>query len=279
MPTITVVTLLGDGAFRYDIVVESNHQDNIARIVGGKTEVGSHFRCRTVLLPDKLNEDDQNTVVVAVNGVEAGHIRAVDCREFKQALSAIGADAAECEGLIVGGWKRLDDDEGDFGVRLNAVLPFRFANPRPVTIGADLPTRPPSRSRFWSLHTGKLLAAAAIALMVFLRLASHQRDNGLILNLISGAAAGFLLVAALWLLYRPATSFSKKMPRTAFYLRHSLFWLGVALGVWFGGSAGYAAYHGAPPDLIARLTAIALLCLLLGFCARFALEPSRRTAR
>jgi hypothetical protein len=48
-------------------------------------------------------------VVVAVNGVEAGYIRAVDCREFEWALFSIGADAAECEARIVGGWKRPRD--------------------------------------------------------------------------------------------------------------------------------------------------------------------------
>ncbi len=273
MQVITVATLLGDDEFRYDIVGESHHQDNIARIVGGKTEEGWHFACRAVLLPDTLNEYDRNTVVVAVNGVEAGYIRAVDCREFERALFAIGADAAECEARIVGGWKRPGNDEGDFGVRLNAVLPFRFANPRPVSIGVELPTRPPSRSRSWPLHTGELLAAAAIALMVFWRLASHRRDSDLIVNLISGATAGFLLAAALWLLSQPVTLFSKKMPRTAFYLGRGLFWLGVALGVWFGGTAGYAAYRGAPPDLVAPVTAVALLYLLLGFCARFGLQP------
>src|ERR1051325_2319770 len=106
MQTIIDATLLGDGAFRYDIVGESYHQDNIARIVGGKTEMGWRFRCHAVLLPDRLNEHDRNAVVVAVNGVEAGYIRAVDCAEFEQALAEIGADAAECEARIVGGWKR-----------------------------------------------------------------------------------------------------------------------------------------------------------------------------
>jgi hypothetical protein len=273
MQTITVATLLGDSAFRYDIVGEPYHQDNIARIVGGKTEMGWRFHCHAVLLPDKLNEYDRNAVVVAVNGIEAGYIRYIDCRKFEQALSAFGADAAECEARIVGGWKRPDDDEGDFGVRLNAVLPFRFANPRPVSIGVELPRRRPSRSRIWSQHAGKLLAASAIALMVFWRLASHRPDSHLIVNLISGMAAGCLLAAALWLLSQPAALFSKKMPRTAFYLGHGVFWLGAAVGIWFGGTAGYAAYQGAPPDVVALVSGIALLCLLLGLCARFALRP------
>jgi hypothetical protein len=273
MQTITVATLLGNDEFDYEIVSESRHQDNLEQIVGGKTEIGWQLRCRAVLLPDKSNEHERKAVVVAVNGVEAGYIRDVDCHEFEQARFAIGADAAECEARIVGGWKRPDGDEGDFGVQLNAVVPFRFANPRPVSIAVELPTRPPGRSGFLSLHTGKLLAAAAIALKVFWRLASHRRDSGLTINLLSGATAGFLLAAALWLLYQPATLFSQKMPRMAFYLRYGLFWLGIALGVWFVGSAIYAAYRGVSLDLVAQVIAIAWLCLLFGSCARFALQP------
>ena len=139
MQTITVATLMGDGKFRYDIVGESYHQDNIARIVGGKTEKGWHFPCHAVLLPDRLNRSDRNAVAVAVDGIEAGYIRAVDCVEFEKALAAIGASAAECEARIVGGWSRGPDDEGSFGVKLDAILPFRFSNPRPISIAANLP--------------------------------------------------------------------------------------------------------------------------------------------
>jgi len=122
--------LLGDGEFAFNIVGESHYQKEIASIVGGKTREGHKDYCAAVLSPEPTNPHDRKAVVVTIHNRTVGYLSRDDCDDFKRALERAGFTAAACEALICGGWLRSDNDQGDFGVKLNAVLPFRIVGPR-----------------------------------------------------------------------------------------------------------------------------------------------------
>jgi len=143
MTSISIGTLAGDGRYLYKVVGTSHYQDVLEEIVGGKTEECSHFQCHAILLAEPTNAYDRNAVAVSVNGKLVGYISSQDDVEMVHALHAAGLGAGQCEAKIVGGWLREDGDEGSFGVRLNAMLPFRFGGGRTVNLvdhAASLPS-------------------------------------------------------------------------------------------------------------------------------------------
>jgi hypothetical protein len=41
---------------------------------------------------------------------------------------SVGISEVECKAVIQGGWDRGEGDTGEFGVRLNIIRPFAFAD-------------------------------------------------------------------------------------------------------------------------------------------------------
>lgn len=79
-----------------------------------------------VLIPEPDNPYDPSAVVVKINDKTVGYLARDTAKLFCSALVSNKFEAALCEAAINGGWDRGRGDRGHFGVRLNAVLPFRL---------------------------------------------------------------------------------------------------------------------------------------------------------
>jgi hypothetical protein len=71
---------------------------------------------------------DPNAVEVLIDGLRVGYIPAVQAPEMCALFHSAGIIQAGCEAVIQGGWDRGEGDTGEFGVRLNIVRPFAFAD-------------------------------------------------------------------------------------------------------------------------------------------------------
>lgn len=66
-------------------------------------------------------------------------------------------------------------------------------------------------------------------------------------------------------------AFREKLPRTAFYVGTSLFWLGIAAAVWFAGLSGYVLYESGPIRIVALLAGCAAAYGFVAWGVRLAL--------
>ena len=118
---------------------------------------------------------------------------------------------------------------------------------------------------FLSVVYAAFLSSDQLEFSLFVRLA---------IGLVSGLVIGWAIVGLLRLLLWLARLFSKKMPRTAFYVGTGLFWLGVAIGVYLTGLTGYVAYQGASLRIFANLAGLAAFYFVAAWCVRYALKPN-----
>jgi hypothetical protein len=108
--------------FDLHVVGESYYQENISKLVGGKTERGVNEEFDAHLVPEDGNTHDRNAVAVHIEGLKVGHLSRDHALMYRKKLgNAVGA----CEALVRGGWDRGEGNRGDFGVSLNAVWPPR----------------------------------------------------------------------------------------------------------------------------------------------------------
>jgi hypothetical protein len=96
------------------------------------------------------------------------------------------------------------------------------------------------------------------------------------MSVISGIIAGFIvgivfagIVRALMTLAR---WFREKAPRAASITGKIVFWLGIALAIYFAGVTAYAIYEGASATLGALLAGIGVTYGLVGWGVRYALS-------
>lgn len=123
--------LLGDGEFAFHIAGTSHYQDALARICGGRSKEGLHehdFDCAALLVPEPWQPFHRSAVAVSIRGVKVGYLHRRGSGELRKALRHAGFADAACEAMIIGGWDRGKWDQGLFGVRLNARLPFRLCS-------------------------------------------------------------------------------------------------------------------------------------------------------
>lgn len=111
----------GDGDF--NIVGESNYQDALELIVGGRTEESADHSCDAMLVPEPSNPYDHNAVRVTIDGHTIGYLARQHAIEYHR---AIGARTTTCEAVVVGGWDRGDGDRGHFGAKLDIAWPPRI---------------------------------------------------------------------------------------------------------------------------------------------------------
>jgi hypothetical protein len=123
-----VAIVIGDEKFEFPVVGESHHQTLLEDICGGRTEDGANHKCAALLVPEPKNPYDKNAVAVTVDGKTVGYLARDVAPDFLTALASGSYESAACGAIIVGGWSR-DGDEGHFGIRLNAALPFTLADP------------------------------------------------------------------------------------------------------------------------------------------------------
>jgi len=112
---------VGDGQFKFAIVGTSDHQEELETVCRGHNRSSAPNNCAALLAP-QFNVDETCAVAVVIRDIKVGFLHREDAREFRGALRSGGFADAACEAMIVTGWG--EDDQGYFGIRLNACLPF-----------------------------------------------------------------------------------------------------------------------------------------------------------
>jgi hypothetical protein len=119
---ISAALSLGDGEFKFPVVGTSDHQEELETVCGGHHR-SAQIYCAALLAP-QFNVDDTYAVAVIIRDIKVGFLHREDAPEFRRALRRHGFADATCEAMIVSGWDWGEDDQGYFGARLNACLPF-----------------------------------------------------------------------------------------------------------------------------------------------------------
>jgi hypothetical protein len=118
--------VIGDGKFAFHVVGTSHHQDILTALTGGRAQASAHHYCAALLVPQLNNPHSKDAVAVRLRGQLIGHLPDNCSTEFLTALRRAGYHQAACEALIAVGWDLGHNDQGSFGVRLNARMPFQF---------------------------------------------------------------------------------------------------------------------------------------------------------
>jgi hypothetical protein len=200
--------LAGNGGYTFEISEESRYQAALENIAGGRSSRGVSYKCIALLVPEPARHDP-GAVLVQISGHDVGHLRRDLGPVFSRELAAAGCSAAVASAMIVGGRNRIGGNAGHFGVKLDAVHPFRFegvdettpaaAEAAPSSNDAEAEgtsERPPRSS---PLAVGGRIALAAgviLAGMVTKRLALA------LAIFLAGVATGAVLIV--WL--RPASA-------------------------------------------------------------------------
>lgn len=107
--------IVGEGKYLFEIAGESFHQNALNKICGGKNDDGHRHSCVAYLTPEPENPYDPRAIAVVIDNLKVGYVPR-DATD--QTLQAMKGNIASVDALIVGGWKR-DDDEGSYGVKLD----------------------------------------------------------------------------------------------------------------------------------------------------------------
>jgi hypothetical protein len=120
----------GDGRCGMKVSGTSYHQPELEILAGGRSSESAHHKCAALLLPEPDNAYDPNAVAVYIvaNGAKTGigYLQHDIAPLFNRRLLADEFSAAACNALIVGGWHNNSSEDGSFGLRLDACLPFRM---------------------------------------------------------------------------------------------------------------------------------------------------------
>jgi hypothetical protein len=162
--TVRCAILIGDGQFRCPVAGVSNYQPALATIVNDRIETMSTVRCVAILRREP-NRLDAIRVEVDANCV--GYLPRDLARKLSPRLAAGGYGAAACHARVVIGWRNARGQHaGNFGIALDAALPFQIARPQAPKIDGSQRGRPKSRA-----HNGSDARVAQI----YLR--SPQRES------------------------------------------------------------------------------------------------------
>ncbi len=113
--------LPGPGTYEFDIVGESQYQDELEAICGGRTEDSAEHLTEAVLHLEDSNPHDNQAVRVAIGGNTVGYLSRKDARSYRKQLKQLGHERilCKCNAMVVGGWQRSRTDRGHFGVKLD----------------------------------------------------------------------------------------------------------------------------------------------------------------
>jgi hypothetical protein len=120
----SVLRLPGFGAFALEAVGESHHQAALERIAGGRGPDGVDTMVDATLVYEDNNPYDSDAIRVEIAGVTIGYLSREHAREYRRQMATAGHTGATavCAANIRGGWYRGDDDQGNFGVRLDVAV-------------------------------------------------------------------------------------------------------------------------------------------------------------
>ncbi len=113
--------LKGPGNFAFPIVGESNYQDALEEICGGRTEKGFNKTVYTFLHHEDDNPYDNMAIQVLIDGKTVGYLNREHARQYRKKLVDAGHPNMfmGCSAMIRGGWDRGGGDKGYFGVVLD----------------------------------------------------------------------------------------------------------------------------------------------------------------
>ena len=127
---ICIGVVQGDGRSGMKVAGTSYHQSEIEALAGGRTSELAHVKCAALLLPEPTNPYDPNAVAVFIvthgRKTGIGYLQHDIAPLFNRCLLENGYSAGACNAVIVGGWHNKNGDDGYFGVRLDACLPFQL---------------------------------------------------------------------------------------------------------------------------------------------------------
>ncbi|WP_417251063.1 hypothetical protein [Castellaniella sp.] len=118
---VTQASIPGPGKYAYDVVGESHYQDALAEVCGGKKGESVDLDTDAALFFENDNKYDPQAVRVEIQGLKVGYLSRKDAPGYREQILAMGKGelACRCKAKIVGGWYISNDDQGDFGVRLD----------------------------------------------------------------------------------------------------------------------------------------------------------------
>ena len=126
------VTLAGQPGALLDVVGESQYQDALLRVAGGKTEHGpARQRVIAELVREPRNRFDPNAVAVHVGGLTVGYIEGYDAPRTGHVVEHMWSHGylATVPATITGGWDRGFGDVGSFGIVLHCDAEPEVWNP------------------------------------------------------------------------------------------------------------------------------------------------------
>ncbi|MBL8927839.1 MAG: hypothetical protein JNM77_16650 [Pseudonocardia sp.] len=144
-PPVPNVVLLG-GRHDLEVVGESQYQEALWRVAGGRRDERVRVEVQAVLLPEPDNPYDPNAITVLIDGAKVGYLCRDDAQAYRPGLLALGARhraLIALPGVVVGGGMRQDGpgllgvwlshDPADFG--LTAIVP-----PPPAALAGSMRT-------------------------------------------------------------------------------------------------------------------------------------------
>jgi hypothetical protein len=128
--TSSIEATLYTGDETLEVVGESNYQETLWKIVGGRRRERVRHDVAAVLLPEPDNQFDANAIQVLIDGNLVGYLSRKDAVAYGRGLRALMSTSANglvaLEATIVGGGQRLDGygflgvfidhDPADFGI-------------------------------------------------------------------------------------------------------------------------------------------------------------------
>lgn len=104
-----------------DVVGESNYQNNLNQITGGKSENSKQTVVQAILKQEPSNPYDKNAIQVYISGLLVGHLPKEIAFELSKILGNLSFNN-ECllqvNAIVIGGWI-TNSSEGSYGVRLD----------------------------------------------------------------------------------------------------------------------------------------------------------------
>lgn len=119
----------------FPIVGESNYQDALSQICGGRTRDGHQIHTRAQLVPEPSNPHDCNAVRVDIDGFRVGYLKRETATKYVARLLEHGrsGEVVDVRAYISGGWDRSQYDKGQFGVQIERPWPLK-RRPRSKTV-------------------------------------------------------------------------------------------------------------------------------------------------
>lgn len=120
------LALAAGRGFNIRAVGESQWQQELAALMGGRCEEGHNCHVPAQLVPDNSGREP-DAVGVMINGRAVGWLPSEIASDVRAALARLNPAGrpVTCKAKVVGGWDRGRKDRGYFGVKLSLSLPIK----------------------------------------------------------------------------------------------------------------------------------------------------------